>query len=545
MADEYSELVEKTRRWAKQALATGWISHETEKTLCDFDTRSPDTLFNHAGSRPLIVAFMGGTGVGKSSLLNRLAGKPVAKAGIERPTSREVTLFHHQAIAIQHLPEKLPVEKIRIAQHDDDNKKNIIWIDMPDFDSTEQSNKVLVFEWLPHIDVLIYVVSPERYRDEKAWRLLLSEGNRHAWLFVLNQWDRGQQAQFEDFKLQLSKAGFVEPIIFKTVCGESAYPDEFSSLESTILSLSNRHIIAELEQRGQEVRKEELKQKLQACLQTLGKSQALKQAGEQWQSLWQTTAGQLEQGFAWPIQKLAAFYAENAANLIANPVTATNPNGHNFQLWDDWAQARFGDVLDEFIDQLNQSGIPSAPVKNQLAEIRSKAPKIVQNQSELQVRMALANPGNALHRSFLKFARFCEIFLPLAAICWVGYQVFTGYMDSSKTHNDYLGVDFAIHSTLLVSISWLMPWFILKKLKPSLEKSALSGLQKGLEAAISLIDGEVNEALEHVTRLHNAQLLEIGKISEACGSGGLNKLNLPDSASPLARMLINEPDKQP
>ena len=47
---------------------------------------------------------------------------------------------------------------------------------MPDFDSIDQNNRHLVLEWLPHIDVLIYVVSPERYRDEKAWRLLFAEG---------------------------------------------------------------------------------------------------------------------------------------------------------------------------------------------------------------------------------------------------------------------------------------------------------------------------------------------------------------------------------
>ena len=538
MAYEYSELVEKTRRWAEQALATGWISHDTAKTLIDFDTRSPEALFNHADSRPLIVAFMGGTGVGKSSLLNRLAGKPVAKAGIERPTSREVTLFHHQSIAIQHLPEKLPVEKTRIAQHDDNNKKNIIWIDMPDFDSTEQSNKVLVFEWLPLIDILIYVVSPERYRDEKAWRLLLAEGNRHAWLFVLNQWDRGQEAQFEDFKLQLGKAGFIEPIIFKTVCGDTAYPDEFSSLEATILSLSNNHIVAELEQRGMQVRKEELKQKLTVCLQYLGSPQVLKQAGEIWQNQWQTTAAQLEKGFTWPIQKLASYYAENAANLIANPVTAANPPGHNVQLWDEWAQARFDDALDEFILKLNQSGIPVVPLKNQLAEIRAKAPKILQNQSELQVRHALANPGNALQRMFLKFVRFCEIFLPLASICWVGFQVFTGYMDSSQTHHDYLGIDFAIHSTLLMLMSWLIPWFILKKLQPSLEKSALTGLNKGLEHAIALIEGEVNQALKQISEQHFSQCKYVTQISEECGIGEITKLEKSGISSPLSRMLI-------
>jgi 50S ribosome-binding GTPase len=540
MAYDYSDLVEKTKRWAEQALAAGWLNQEAAQALCDFDARTPEALFNHNGSRPLIVAFMGGTGVGKSSLLNRLAGKAIAKAGIERPTSREVTLFHHKDIAINHLPEKLPIEKIRIAQHEDETKKNIVWIDMPDFDSTEQSNKALVFEWLPHIDVLIYVVSPERYRDEKAWRLLMSEGNRHAWLFVLNQWDRGQQAQYEDFKQQLGKAGFVEPIIFKTVCAESPYPDEFASLESTILSLSNKHVVAELEQRGTQIRKDELRQKLQASLQILGSHPAFKKAEELWETQWQTTSGQLRQGFVWPIQKLATYYADHAADLMGNPpANSAQSDSTANALWDDWAQARFGDALDEFVIKVDELGLPVTPLKNQLAIVRSKAPKIIQAQSELHVRQALAHPGNVLHRVFLKFVRFCEIVLPLAAIAWVGYQVFVGYYDSNTTDKAYLGVDFAVHSSLLILISWLIPWFILKKLKPSLEKSAIRGLNKGLDNAISMIDGEVLGIVEAITEQHTTQLRQIAEISEQCSAGEGYKPEKLSSENPLTRMLIN------
>ncbi|MDA1342843.1 MAG: 50S ribosome-binding GTPase [Proteobacteria bacterium] len=540
MAYDYSELVEKTKRWAEQALSAGWINTETAQTLSDFDARTPEALFNHSGSRPLIVAFMGGTGVGKSSLLNRLAGKAIAKAGIERPTSREATLFHHKDITIQHLPEKLPIEKIRIAQHEDESKKNIVWIDMPDFDSTEQSNKALVFEWLPHIDVLIYVVSPERYRDEKAWRLLMSEGNRHAWLFVLNQWDRGQQAQYEDFKQQLGKAGFVEPIIFKTVCGESAYPDEFDALQATILSLSNKHVVAELEQRGTQVRKDELRQKLQNSQQKLGSHSTFKKAETLWEAQWQTTSDQLQQGFVWPIQKLAAYYADHAADLIGNPANSGSQADQVANaLWDDWAQARFGDALDEFVVKVDELGLPVAPLKNQLAVVRTKAPKIVQAQSELHVRQALVRPGNVVHRAFLKFIRFCEIILPLSAIAWVGYQVFVGYYDSIATHDHYLGMDFAIHSSLLILISWLIPWFILKKLKPSLEKSALRGLNKGLENAINMIDGEVLNIVETVTQQHTAQLKKITEITEQCSAGEGYKSEKTGSDNPLTRMLIN------
>jgi len=538
MAYDYSSLVQTTKRWAEQAQAAGWINAEAAQQLSAIDTRTPDALFNHSGSRPLIVAFMGGTGVGKSSLLNRLAGKAIARSGVERPTSREVTLYHHHSVAIKHLPEQLPLAQIKIAEHDNESRKNIIWIDMPDFDSTEQSNKHQVLEWLPHIDVLIYVVSPERYRDEKAWRLLLTEGGKHAWLFVLNQWDRGQTEQYVDFQQQLRKAGFAEPIIFKTICAESLQTDEFDALESTICSLATEHTVEQLEQRNSQLKQDELRQNLQSTSQLLGSSSAFDQLPGLWQGQWQRTGQVLQQGFLWPIQQLARHYADHAADLLSNPAAAKYAStGAKSNLWDDWAEARFDDALDEFVISADQLGVPVTPLKNQLSVLREKAPKIIQAQSELAARQALANPGNALHRGFLKFMRLCEIILPLVAICWVGYQVFIGYYHSNMTNVDYLGVDFAVHSSLLVAITWLTPFFVLKKLKPSLEKSALRGLNKGVNNAINMIDGEVLLAIESVSNQHAEQVSQLNGILNLCNIA--DRQPSIDSNSPLARMLID------
>lgn len=540
MAYDYSSLVDATKRWADQALAAGWISADAAQQLSDVDARSPDTLFNHNGSRPLIVAFMGGTGVGKSSLLNRLAGKAIARAGVERPTSREVTLYHHHSVAIKHLPEHLPLAQIKTAEHDNESRKHVIWIDMPDFDSTEQSNKHQVLEWLPHIDVLIYVVSPERYRDEKAWRMLLAEGGKHAWLFVLNQWDRGQTEQYEDFKQQLHKAGFAEPIIFKTACAEGLQVDEFALLESTISSLATEHIVAQLEQRSFRIKKDELKQSLQNASGLLGSASAFQQLQALWQEQWERSALVLQQGFAWPIQQLSRHYADHAADLVSNPAAGKyGASGAKLNLWDDWAEARFDDALDEFVINADQLGISVNTLKKQLSALRDKAPKIIQAQTELAARQALANPGNALHRGFLKLMRLCEIILPLAAICWVGYQVFIGYYTSNMTDVAYLGVDFAIHSSLLIAITWLTPFFILKKLKPSLEKSALRGLNKGLSNAINMIDGEVLVVIENIGSQHTEQIKQLAGIIELCGIADASQQSSIDGNSPLARMLID------
>ncbi len=533
MAYDYSDLVEKTQSWAEHACSLGWLSKEAAQQLAELDIRTPESLFGHADSRPLIVAFMGGSGVGKSTLLNRLAGKPIARTGVERPTSREVTLFHHASVVIGQLPEQLPISQIKVARHEDEAKRNLIWIDMPDFDSTEQSNRQLVLQWLPHIDVLVYVVSPERYRDEKAWQILLAEGARHAWLFVLNQWDRGQEEQYDDFRQQLHKAGFYEPIIFKTACTENLQADEFAALEETIASLATAHVVEQLERRGLSVRKQELAKKLQAMAHALGGESAFQEAPALWQKQWGETSKLLQQGFAWPLQQAAIYYAEHAADLLASERTAYGA------LWDAWAQARFDDALDELVLALDQAGASATPLKNQLASVREKAGKIMQAQVELSVRQALANPGNVIHRGFLKCMRLCEITLPLAAMAWVGYQVFVGFYYSNMTNTHYLGVDFAIHSGLLIALTWLAPFFVLKKARPSLKKTALSGLNRGLANALGMIEGEVMAALESVVHQHAGQMQLLAELSAQCADtdNAQQRITL-DNNSPLGRMLV-------
>ncbi len=64
----------------------------------------------------LVVMLMGGTGVGKSTLLNALAGSSIAQASFVRPTTRDPVVYYHDSLA----PERLgPILKTcRLVPHD-------------------------------------------------------------------------------------------------------------------------------------------------------------------------------------------------------------------------------------------------------------------------------------------------------------------------------------------------------------------------------------------------------------------------------------------
>lgn len=525
MAYDFYELLAQARQWAEKALADGRIPKESAKPLFEIDQGDSDALFavnpNELSSRPLIVAFMGGTGVGKSSLLNRLAVQEIARVGVERPTSKEVTLYHHQSVSLKQLPSGLPLDSVKVRSHHDHHKSHLIWMDMPDFDSIDQDNRHLVLEWLPYIDVLLYVVSPERYRDNKAWQILLAEGAKHAWLFVMNQWDKAVAAQFEDFNTQLLKAGFDNPLMFKTSCVEPA-DDEFTALLSHLLELSGQHSLVQLKLYNQQLRSNRLKACLVALREELN-ARNFQQLSSNYIELWEKHVHSLQQGLAWPLQQFSVFMAKHPGQKLDMPI------------WDDWAKTQFEDALDELVLSASQYNIPAKPLKNQLQIINQRVEKDVQLAAELAAREALLNPGQGWQKFLLKFTAVSEIILPLAAMSFVGYHLFISYDQTPLDLTRHDGVDFAIRSVMLIALSWLLPFFLHKKVQPDLQKSALKGLQKGLSQALSAIDFKLKALLEQ--EQYNTQLLqqEISALIDACQPAMPGK---PEKNSLLQRVLM-------
>ncbi|GAB6047355.1 hypothetical protein JCM19379_11790 [Methyloparacoccus murrellii] len=521
MSPNFDDLLDRARAWAEHAVRERWLQARDIRELNALETASPGMLFEAGSHRPLVAAFFGGTGVGKSSLLNRLAGQPIARTGVERPTSREVSVYRHASIQIAQLPRDFPLDRVRSAPHHDDAMRQVLWIDMPDIDSVEQHNRELVLEWLPHIDVLVYVVSPERYRDDRGWRLLREHAGDHAWLFVLNQWDRGIEAQYDDFRRLLNTAGFDDPVVLRTDCRENAAerrPDDFPELQRLLRQVSERHLLGQLEARAQRARIASLREALQQTLARLGSAAGYRELDRAWERIWAAAQEDLMAGLAWPMRLTAAGFAGRDANPLARalvlspalPEAENRPAPVQAPLWDDWAEGRVRDALSQLVVEAGRLGLPALPLKSVLDPVPAETGRQVLARGQLRLRQALALPGNRPQRVALRFMGLLAVILPLAALGWASYQVVTGYYESTTRHLDYLGTDFAIHSLLLIGLAWLLPWFACTRLRPSVENSALRGLREGVAAALAAQAEAVGQILAEADR-HRADTLAEGE----------------------------------
>ena len=88
---------------------------------------------------------------------------------------------------------------------------------------------------------------------------------------------------------------------------------------------------------------------------------------------------------------------------------------------------------------------------------------------------------------------------------------------------------------LLIGLSWLIPFFLHKKIQPSLQKAALKGLQKGLQQALASLDAEIR-ALVLAEEKRNAELRE--ELAELLNNAETVLVPRLDKESLLGRVLL-------
>jgi len=176
----------------------------------------------------LVVALAGGTGSGKSSLLNALVGAEVVNVGIVRPTTKDaVAAVPEGDIALGRLIDDLDIGSVVATE----SKDRIVYVDLPDFDSIEYGHRHIVEKVLPVVDAVIWVLDPEKYADpviHDDFLVSLSEYGGQ-FVFALNQADRltdGASEAADDLQRRLIADGIADPAVVLTVAQENVDTEE-------------------------------------------------------------------------------------------------------------------------------------------------------------------------------------------------------------------------------------------------------------------------------------------------------------------------------
>ncbi|MEJ7799714.1 MAG: GTPase, partial [Ilumatobacter sp.] len=174
------------------------------------------------GTDHTVVALVGSTGVGKSSLFNAVTGDRVSSTGVRRPT----TSVAHAAIWGSGNPALLDWLHVGRRHHIDvdagDPLAGLVLIDLPDFDSTEVTNRAEVDRVIELVDALVWVVDPQKYADEAFHDGYVRHFADYAGVmrFVVNKIDvvTGSQRRelIDDFTRRVVDDGVPNPSVIAT-----------------------------------------------------------------------------------------------------------------------------------------------------------------------------------------------------------------------------------------------------------------------------------------------------------------------------------------
>jgi energy-coupling factor transporter ATP-binding protein EcfA2 len=149
---------------------------------------------------PVLVALVGSTGAGKSTLVNSIVGAEVSMTGIRRPTTNSPVLACHPDdvdwfAENVFLPTVPRVRQEGLARSGRDGllvlaasegmPKGVALLDTPDIDSVVQAHRDFAHQFLDASDLWLFMTTAARYADAAVWELLQQARDRAASLGIV------------------------------------------------------------------------------------------------------------------------------------------------------------------------------------------------------------------------------------------------------------------------------------------------------------------------------------------------------------------------
>lgn len=178
------------------ALEDDRISTEVRADAASLLERADDRL--DLGEDFTVVAFAGSTGSGKSSLFNAVAGLDIARVGVRRPTTSRPTACvwgdgGTEILDWLSVPPRSRTWRESALDGDDQRRLHgLILLDLPDHDSTAVEHRVESDRLVGLVDVVFWVVDPQKYADfslHSEYLTKLAENSANM-VVVLNQVDK-------------------------------------------------------------------------------------------------------------------------------------------------------------------------------------------------------------------------------------------------------------------------------------------------------------------------------------------------------------------
>ena len=219
------------------ALADGRLEPEAVAAARALTARAGERL--RLSEEHTVVALAGATGSGKSSLFNALAGTELSAVGVTRPTTSTAHACVWGAAEAQPLLAWLEVPRRHQLAADvaDPALDGLVLLDLPDHDSTETSHRLEVDRLVELVDLLVWVLDPQKYADAAVHDRYLRPlaGHSGVMLVVLNQLDRLAPQARQACLLDLGRLLAAEGLGAVPVIGASARTgDGLDELRATL-----------------------------------------------------------------------------------------------------------------------------------------------------------------------------------------------------------------------------------------------------------------------------------------------------------------------